>query len=93
VILEARNYGLPVISTQTPGPLELIEEGHTGLLTPVRDPNSFAARLREILAATDRQRASLGEAGRAYLNVHFGKSAIVGAYLNLYDRLSTEVAA
>ena len=93
VILEAWNHGLPVVSTQTPGPVELIEEGRTGLLTPIQEPNRLAARLREIFAATDGQREALGEAGRAYLNAHFSKSAIVDAYLTLYDRLLPKVAA
>lgn len=93
VILEAWNHGLPVISTETPGPMELIEEGRTGLLTPIGEPGCLAARLQEILEATDFQRTSLGEAGRAYLNAHFGKSAIVDAYLSLYERLLSKVVA
>ena len=92
VILEAWNYGLPVVSTQTPGPLELIEEGRTGLLTPIGEANRMAARLKEMLTATTTQRNAMGEAGKAYLNAHFGKSAIVNAYLSLYDRLLTEAS-
>lgn len=87
VILEAWNHGLPVVSTQTPGALELIEEGRTGLLSPLENPSALAGRLAEMFAATAAQRAALGEAGRAYLNRHFGQAAIVDAYLDLYNRL------
>jgi len=87
VILEAWNHGLAVVSTQTPGALELIEEGRTGLLAPLQDPKALAARLREMFAATPAQRAGLGEAGQAYLRARFGKAAIIDAYLSLYSRL------
>jgi glycosyltransferase involved in cell wall biosynthesis len=93
VILEAWNHYLPVVSTQTPGPLELIDEGRTGFLTPIRDIQGMAARLQEMLTATTEQRARLGNEGHAYLNAHFGKAAIVNAYLGLYDQLLTEATA
>ncbi len=93
VILEAWNHGLAVVSTRTPGALELIEEERTGLLSPIQEPKALAGRIREMLAAAPSQRTSMGEAGRAYLNARFGKSAIVGAYLSLYETLLAEAAA
>ena len=87
VILEAWNHGLPVLSTQTPGALELVEEGRSGLLTPIQDPKALAARLREMLASTPAERAALGAAGLDYLRARFGKAAIVDAYLALYGQL------
>ena len=93
VILEAWNHGLPVVSTATPGALELIEEGRSGLLSPLQDPKALAARLREIFAAPPSQRAELGAAGQAYLNAKFGKVAIVEAYRSLYGRLLAQAGA
>lgn len=87
VILEAWNHGLPVVSTRTPGATELIEDGRTGLLSPIEAPSELAGRIHDLLAATPSQRAGFGEAGRQYLQAHFSKPAIVGAYLSLYDRL------
>jgi len=87
VILEAWNHGLPVISTRTPGAVELIEDGHTGLLTPVRDPLALANRLAEMLNTMADAKTAMGAAGRDFLNARFGKAAIVDAYLALYARL------
>ena len=87
VILEAWNHGLPVVSTRTPGATELIEEGRTGLLSPIQDPPALAASIQDMLRATPAERAEFGAAGRHYLQAHFGKRAIVGAYLSLYDQL------
>ena len=45
VQLEAIGRGLPLIITPNTGGDDLIVEGETGFITPVRDPQSLAARL------------------------------------------------
>lgn len=64
-LLEAMSCGLPVIvSDGAPGPLELVEDGVTGLVVPVNDAAALAAALRR-LASDDELRSRLGEAARA----------------------------
>jgi L-malate glycosyltransferase len=87
VILEAWNHGLPVVSTRTAGATELIDDGTTGLLSPIQDPPALAERLKDMLLATPSQRADFGEAGRQFLQANFSKPAILKAYLSLYDQL------
>ena len=91
VILEAWNHGLPVVSTRTHGAEELIDDGHTGLLAPIREPAALAARLEELLSAPAAQQAAMGAAGRDFLNARFGKAAIVGQYLGLYAGLLDQI--
>ncbi|HYE34980.1 glycosyltransferase [Methylocaldum sp.] len=90
VILEAWNYRLPVVSTATDGALELIDEGRTGLLAPCGDPAGLAAQIRAALALSDTERNALGEAGHAFLQSRYSRQAVVGAYLELYERLMAE---
>jgi glycosyltransferase involved in cell wall biosynthesis len=87
VILEAWNHGLPVVSTRTPGGTELIDDGRTGLLSPIQDPPALAGRIKDMLMTTPAQRTAFGDAGRHYLQANFSKPAIVKAYLSLYDQL------
>ena len=87
VILEAWNHGLPVVSTRTAGATELIEDGRTGLLSPIQAPQDLAGCIQDMLTATPVQRAEFGEAGRQYLQANFSKQAILSAYLSLYDQL------
>ena len=63
-LLEAMGCGLPVIvSDGTPGLLEVVEHGVTGLVVPVNDAVALAAALRAMLSdATLRRR--LGTAAR-----------------------------
>jgi GalNAc-alpha-(1->4)-GalNAc-alpha-(1->3)-diNAcBac-PP-undecaprenol alpha-1,4-N-acetyl-D-galactosaminyltransferase len=64
-LLEAMSCGLPVIvSDGAPGPLELVEDGVTGLVVPVNDAVALASALRR-LASDDQLRCRLGEAARA----------------------------
>jgi glycosyltransferase involved in cell wall biosynthesis len=63
-LLEAMSCGLPVVvSDGAPGPLELVEDGVTGLVVPVNDATALAQALRRL--ARDRElRRRLGEAAR-----------------------------
>jgi len=61
-LLEAMSCGMAVIiSDASSGPLELIEDGKTGIVVPVNDPTSLA-RAIERLADNAELRAALGRA-------------------------------
>jgi glycosyltransferase involved in cell wall biosynthesis len=63
-LLEAMGCGVPVIvSDGTPGLLELVEQGVTGLVVPVDDPVALAAALRLMLSDAPLRRR-LGMAAR-----------------------------
>jgi glycosyltransferase involved in cell wall biosynthesis len=64
VVLEAQATGLAVVATAVGGTPELIDDGRTGVLVPVQDPDALAAALRRVVDdAALRQR--LGTAGRS----------------------------
>lgn len=63
-LLEAMSCGLPVVvSDGAPGPLELVEDGVTGLVVRVNDAAELAAALRR-LGTDDALRNRLGAAAR-----------------------------
>jgi glycosyltransferase involved in cell wall biosynthesis len=63
-LLEAMSCGLPVVvSDGAPGPLELVQDGKTGLVVPVNDAPALAAALSR-LAKDDGLRNRLGAAAR-----------------------------
>lgn len=69
-LLEAMAAGLPpIVSDASPGPLELVEDGATGLVVPVDDAEALAqAMLR--LAQDEAYRIKLGDAAKAYVGKH-----------------------
>jgi glycosyltransferase involved in cell wall biosynthesis len=70
VILEAFQFGLPVVSTRWRGIPDLVAEGETGFLTPPRDPAAVAEAL-ERLAADPALREAMGRKARKHYEEHF----------------------
>lgn len=62
-IVEAMAAGLPVVATDCGGPRDLVEDGKTGVLVPVKNPETLAGALEQMLADPGRRKV-MGEAGR-----------------------------
>ena len=91
VLIEALQFGLPIVSTDCPsGPAEILENGRYGRLVPVGDVDALAAAMAEALDATHDREAlkrraadfSPEIAARKYLDLLFppaGSTAAPGA--------------
>jgi glycosyltransferase involved in cell wall biosynthesis len=76
-LLEAMSCGLPVVvSDGAPGPLELVEDGVTGLVVPVNDAPALAAALRR-LASDGELCRRLGAAARVRVSEYDLPRALV----------------
>jgi len=85
-MLEAMASGLPVVSTAVGGIPDLVVDGATGSLVPARDPQAMAEALAAYVRAPALARAH-GAAGRARIERHYSVSAMLAAYIDLYDGL------
>jgi glycosyltransferase involved in cell wall biosynthesis len=86
VVLEAMALGVPVVVSDGPGLLDLVEDGVTGEV--FRD--SSLAKLQECmtkLAHSAQLRESYGRAGRGYVEKEHRSEAITDAYEEVYRRL------
>ncbi len=88
VILEAWAHGRTVLSTQTPGALELIAHGEDAWLVPPQNPRALADGIR-LLLGDEPLRARLASQGRQKVKNHYSQPHIVNAYLDFYQRLLT----
>ena len=60
VIVEAMASGVPVVATMSEGANEIIEDGVTGRLVPLEDPDALAKAIKDLLAdPAERQRLSV----------------------------------
>lgn len=83
VILEAMALGLPVVSTDCPsGPPEIIEDGKSGLLVPVKDSDALANAITKVLRDQP-LRESLGREARQRVKL-FELDTIVKVYRRLF---------
>ncbi len=71
VVLEAMQYGLPVIATAQGGALEMVEEGTTGIFIPMNDAVKAATKIITILPEAIRK--TMGENAKQRVATHFGK--------------------
>jgi colanic acid/amylovoran biosynthesis glycosyltransferase len=70
VIMEAMALGRPVISTYIAGIPELVRPGKTGWLVPASDEIALFEAMREALATSVTEMATLGAAGRSHIIEH-----------------------
>jgi len=84
VVLEAMASGLPVVSTSVGGAVELVVDGETGFLVPLKDPVAMADAVSHILALSEEDRALMGRAGRNRVEQNFTLDKMVSAYEKLY---------
>lgn len=63
VLIEAMQYGLPIISTPEGGIPDLVSDGETGLLVSQRNSEALANQL-QLLATDSMLRKKMGKAGR-----------------------------
>ncbi len=89
-LVEAMTLGKPAVAARAGGPLEIIEDGVTGLLVAPADPAALAQALRCLLDHPAQARA-MGQAGRQRAAEHFSAAAMARRTEAVYRRcLSTE---
>ncbi|MBK7672419.1 MAG: glycosyltransferase family 4 protein [bacterium] len=69
-LIEAMATGLPTVSADCDGVLDIVEEGITGLMVPPRDGERLAVATARLLEDAG-LRARMGAAGRARVLAHF----------------------
>jgi GalNAc-alpha-(1->4)-GalNAc-alpha-(1->3)-diNAcBac-PP-undecaprenol alpha-1,4-N-acetyl-D-galactosaminyltransferase len=83
-LMEAMSYGLPVIvSNASPGPLDLVKDGETGLVVAVDDPSALAHAIA-LLGNSGALRKQLGDAGRRRVSVYE-----LSKVMSLWERIIT----
>ena len=85
-MLESLGCGKPIIVTQMGGMPEIIQNGITGYVIPVKDFEMLADRIIHLLE-DDRVRRRLGRTGRQMVQIHYTKEIMTASILSLYKNL------
>ncbi|MCJ2105198.1 glycosyltransferase family 4 protein [Methylobacterium sp. E-041] len=86
-VLEAYALGRPVIGADIGGIPELIRDGETGFRFPSGDARALAVTMTRVAALSGSARASLGGAGRAWVEQAFRPEAYRARIADLYAAL------
>lgn len=86
VLLEAMAMELPCVASRVSGIPDVVDDGVTGTLVPVRDPAALAAAVGALVAAPERARM-LGRAGRRKAVPDWGARRMVEKLEGLYCEL------
>jgi len=90
VLIEAAACGVAIVTTDVPGCREVVDDGETGLLVPLRDGAATAAAIEHLLRQPD-QRARMGRAGRAKAEREFSVEQFVADTLACYRSVANHL--
>jgi glycosyltransferase involved in cell wall biosynthesis len=84
--MEAAAGGLPIIATDIRGCRQVVADGRTGLLVPVRSPAGLERALRDLVADDDR-RQEMGRAAAVRALAEFDQQRVIDLTLLTYRKL------
>jgi glycosyltransferase involved in cell wall biosynthesis len=81
-LLEAASMGKPVITTDSVGCRDTVEDGVTGWLVPPRNSCALGAQMLSLYDLTDAERAGISASARSRVGLIFDERIVLKAYLN-----------
>lgn len=92
VFVEAAAAGLPVVGTNVGGVSEMLDDGTTGILVPVKDPAAMTQALMKLIESSD-LRQEMGRAGlrRFRTSARFSLDSLVTSTESCYMRWLREL--
>ncbi len=76
--------GRPIIMAMNGEGARLLTQAKAGLVVPPGDPKEMSKAVLHLSGLTQRERDSLGENGRAYLQCHFSKEKVMQQYEKIF---------
>jgi glycosyltransferase involved in cell wall biosynthesis len=86
--MEASAMGRPIVATDVPGCREVVADGVNGLLCEVRNAESLADRLAQMLDMSGDARRAMGERGRQKVAAEFDERVVIEKYKDLVRNLT-----
>ncbi len=86
IVMESWAHECPIIATNSQGPGEAIDDGVSGLITPVDDVDALANALNSVLS-TPELKQRLVEGGSKIYSERYSQQVVVDQYVDLYQKI------
>jgi len=87
-LLEAAAMARPIITTDSVGCREVVDDGETGFLCRPRDADDLAEKMRLIMDLPHDARATMGQMGRKKMERQFDEAIVIERYLDVVTSFS-----
>ena len=87
ILLEAASMEKPIVTTNTTGCKEIVEDNVTGFLCKVKNSTDLAAKMERMYLLSPEERKTMGEKGRLKMIKEFDKKIVLNNYLNAIDEI------
>lgn len=88
VNLESAANGRPVITTDVPGCRETVDDGVSGFLVKVKDPQSLIEGVEKFLNLPYEQKKQMGLEGRKKVEREFDRQMVIDAYMKEINNIA-----
>ena len=88
-LIDACAVGRPIVTTNSIGCKDVVDDGVNGFLVPVRDSEALAEKLRILIEDKD-LRIRMGKAAREKAEQEFDLEKVIKKHLEIYNRLNHE---
>ena len=88
-LIDVCAVGRPIVTTDSIGCKDVVDDGVNGFLVPVKDSEALAQKLR-ILIKDKELRVRMGKAAREKAEQEFSIEKVIEKHLEIYSRLKAE---
>ena len=86
-LLEAAAMGRPIITTDSVGCREVVDDGVSGYLCKPRDAVDLAEKIVQMIRLSPEERQNMGMCGREKMERDFDERIVIGRYLQVIEEL------
>lgn len=88
-LLEAAAMARPIITTDTVGCRDVVDDGQNGFLCEVRNAADLAAKMEFMLQLPVAQRIKMGFLGRKKMETSYDEQLVISKYINAINEIGT----
>ena len=91
VLLESASMQKPIITTNTVGCRDVVNDGVNGYLCEEKNPRDLADKMEKILNLTNEQRNAMGKAGRRKIVKEFDETIVISKYIEAVEAINRDI--